>query len=402
MKIASLPENENQRLAALHHYQILDTLPEQAYDDITRLAVEICGTPISLISLVDENRQWFKSHHGLDTNETPKEYAFCAHALSNTDEVLIVPDSRLDERFANNPLVTGDPYLISYTGVPLVTPEGYVLGSLCVIDHTPRLLTKEQIHSLKSLANQVVALLELRRKGNELHLLRLQLESKNKELEKFAHVVSHDIKTPLSNIVLSSQLLREDYGDQLDKNAANLLDILKRASSKIKDLVDGILSYYRSDAALSQEHEEIELAGFFKAIMDILSFGKEVTISYPKKVMYINTGRALLEQIFLNLLSNAVKYNDKDIIEIDIDFSESFDFYNFSVSDNGKGIREKDHDKIFSLFTTLGEKDRFGNTGTGIGLSIVKKLVENQGGIITVDAEDGKGATFEFSLKKQF
>ncbi|MBE2189867.1 MAG: GAF domain-containing protein, partial [Candidatus Kapabacteria bacterium] len=157
-----IPENESERLENLKSYAILDTLPEKEYDDITYLASQICGTPISLVSLIDETRQWFKSHHGLHTTETSKDYAFCAHAINDQDKILIVPDSRIDERFHDNPLVTDNPYVIFYAGIPLVSPKGYSLGTLCVIDNVPRKLDESQIQSLKALANQLVKLLELR------------------------------------------------------------------------------------------------------------------------------------------------------------------------------------------------------------------------------------------------
>ncbi|TDE17161.1 GAF domain-containing sensor histidine kinase [Dyadobacter psychrotolerans] len=178
-----LPGEEN-RIAALNSYNILDTLPQQEYDDLTKLASEICQTPISLISLLDDTRQWFKSHHGLDVSETPREYAFCNHAIINPDEIMIVNDSRQDTRFLDNPLVTGDPYVIFYAGVPLVDSNGFALGSLCVIDHAPKKLTAGQLSALQTLANQVVKLLELRRTNSELKSAKRQLEERNALLDK--------------------------------------------------------------------------------------------------------------------------------------------------------------------------------------------------------------------------
>lgn len=172
MKTPPIPANEDQRLSALKEYQILDTLPEKVYDDITKIASVICGTPIALVSLIDNERQWFKSHHGLDVQETPKNLAYCAHAINKPDTILEVPDAYKDDRFHDNPLATGEPFVRFYAGAPLTDTNGYTLGTLCVIDHEERHLTAAQKESLWSLSRQVVALLELRKEN----LLRKQSE----------------------------------------------------------------------------------------------------------------------------------------------------------------------------------------------------------------------------------
>ncbi|PIK91652.1 histidine kinase [Synechococcus sp. 65AY6Li] len=168
MPKAPLPPNEEQRLAALRQYQILDTAPETAFDEIVRLAAYICGTPIALVSLIDEHRQWFKAKFGVDVQETPRDVAFCAHAILSPQEPLVVPDATQDPRFADNPFVTQEPHIRFYAGIPLVTPEGQPLGTLCVVDYQPRQLSPEQLEQLKALAHQVVAQLELRRTLREL------------------------------------------------------------------------------------------------------------------------------------------------------------------------------------------------------------------------------------------
>ncbi|MGY4522957.1 response regulator [Thermostichus sp. MS-CIW-30] len=168
MPKAPLPPNEEQRLAALRQYQILDTAPENSFDELVRLAAHICGTPIALVSLIDEHRQWLKAKFGVDVQETPRDVAFCAHAILSPKEPLVVPDATQDPRFADNPFVTQEPHIRFYAGVPLVTPEGQALGTLCVVDFQPRQLSPEQLDQLKALAHQVVAQLELRRTLREL------------------------------------------------------------------------------------------------------------------------------------------------------------------------------------------------------------------------------------------
>jgi GAF domain-containing protein len=175
---------EQARLEALRQYGIMDTPPEEEFENITSLASRICGTPMSLITLLDDQRQWFKSAIGIDLKETPIEYAFCAHAIKNPSELTVVPDSRKDERFANNPFVTGEPHIVFYAGMPLVDEWGFALGSLCVLDVQEQTLTPFQLTALKQLAKQVVALLQLKKKAGELEKLVATLEQRNRSLEE--------------------------------------------------------------------------------------------------------------------------------------------------------------------------------------------------------------------------
>lgn len=159
---APIPKNEARRLKVLWQYDVLDTVPEEVFDDLTELAANICEAPIALISLVDEDRQWFKSRVGVTISETSRDISFCAHALSS-DGLFLVPDATRDKRFRKNPLVTGEPRIRFYAGAPLVTPDGHALGTLCVLDKKPRALRPEQQQALRVLAHHVVSQLELRR-----------------------------------------------------------------------------------------------------------------------------------------------------------------------------------------------------------------------------------------------
>lgn len=162
MPAAPPPENEAARLAALRDFQILDTPSEKAFDDLTRLASYICKTPIALITLIDQDRQWFKSKIGIDVSETPREIAFCAHAILERGTT-IVPDALDDDRFKDNPAVTAEPHVRFYAGAPLATREGYKLGTLCVVDMVPRQLSNGQLAALRALSRAATTQLELRK-----------------------------------------------------------------------------------------------------------------------------------------------------------------------------------------------------------------------------------------------
>jgi len=160
-------EGEADRLAALRRYRILDTDPEQRFDDLALLASQICGTPMALISLIDRDRQWFKARVGVDVPQTPRDIAFCAHAIRQTD-LFVVPDALQDARFRDNPLVRAEPHIRFYAGAPLVTTDGHALGTICVIDRQPRVLTKAQHAALEALKRQVISQLDLRLSLDEL------------------------------------------------------------------------------------------------------------------------------------------------------------------------------------------------------------------------------------------
>jgi GAF domain-containing protein len=192
--IPAKPANEQERLAALRGYEILDTEPEAGFDDLTLLASFVCQTPVALISLVDADRQWFKSKVGVTFTETSRDIAFCASAILQPD-VFIVPDTREDERFAQNPLVVSEPKVRFYAGATLTT-NGHALGTLCVVDRVPRELTPEQVEALKALSRQVLAQLELRR-----NLVRLEQSLKARDrAEAEKERTLRDLKAALGNI----------------------------------------------------------------------------------------------------------------------------------------------------------------------------------------------------------
>jgi len=395
-----IPENERERLKELDSYNILDTLPEEEYDDITKLASMICNTPISLISLIDNKRQWFKSHNGIDVTETPKEYAFCAHTINNPNEVLIVPDSRKDIRFHDNPLVVNDPSVIFYAGVPLVTSAGYALGSLCVIDHKPSSLNEEQLRSLKALSKQVITLCELRRSKQRLINNNQVLVKKNQALEQFALVAAHDIRSPLRNISSLIELFWGGHSRSLDEEGRELFKLIDYSANQLRLLIDGIVNYTISEKIFEEKKEEIKYNAFVIGLVKLLDPHGQVKLILPKKESTILVNKTALKQVLLNLISNGIKYNKNDQIIIEIGVTVSENFYTIYIKDNGVGIDKKSFQDIFRIFETVQVKDRQGNKGSGIGLATVKKLVEGLGGKITVKSKIDEGSTFTFTLAK--
>ncbi len=394
------PANESERLRELDTYNILETLPEKDYDDLTRLAAQLCGTPISLVSLVDDHRQWFKSRHGLKATQTPKEHAFCAHAINDPDSLFVIEDARKDARFQNNPLVTGDPNIIFYAGMPLVSENGLPLGTLCVIDNKPSQLTEEQIESLKSLSRQVMNLLELHKKKQELEAVVRELETRNGELEQFAQVAAHDLKSPLNNISMLTDILQKDFGPSLGDEGNDLLGMLGRSSVKLKNMVDGLLEYTRSDRHSQDQQEKISLHELTHEIRDLLVLKNEAIVDLETELITIYSNKVALLQVLVNLVGNAIKYNDQPIPKISIRVEEDSKYYSFTVADNGPGIPEAIREKVFDIFQVGHSKDRYGKRGTGIGLATVKKIVEAMGGDITLLSAPGKGATFRFTFVK--
>ena len=400
MLIPLMHKNENERLQLLESYSILDTLPETDFDNITAIASQICNIPISLITLVDRDRQWFKSHHGLEVTETPREHAFCAHAIHDTNTVFIIEDARNDERFHDNPLVTGYPNVIFYAGVPLTNSAGLPLGTLCVIDNKPNFLNEAQLKALKSLANQVMNLLELRKNKFYLEKAILELEIRNQELEKFVYVAAHDLKSPLNNISTLTNLLKEEYSTEIDTEAQNIITSIQHSSEQLRSLIDGLLDYSKSTKVIHDNKTEINLEKLREDLIILFSFESKCIIRLTSDLKHIYANKTAIEQILIHLVTNAIKHNDKPVTEIELNATENKTQYKISLKDNGPGIPLESHQRIFQLFETLTDKDKFGQTNIGIGLATVKKLVENLGGQIHVESEIGEGASFIFTINK--
>ncbi len=399
MKIPQIPAYELERLAAVRSYNLLDTLPEKDFDNITALTASICDVPIALVTLLDADRNFLKSHYGINFSESPRNISFCGHAILDESNIFIVEDARNDPRFHDNPLVT-EMHAIFYAGVRLVNNDGYPLGTLCVFDKKPRTLSKQQKTALSALAYQVVNLFEARKRNRTLMSVQQELKEKNEELKNFAGIVSHDMKMPLANMIITSDMLRSKYGSLLDVQGKQYLDYIKQSSFTLSEYITGLLEHYESDKTASLNGESFDSHDLLEDIIELLNINIDCEINLPEENIEMHANKVALEQILLNLIANSLKYNDKKKIRIDINCTENNGFYYFKISDNGMGIPKDKVNHIFDLFATTGKLDRNGKKGNGIGLSTVKKLVKKLNGEITVSSTVGKGTSFQFNIEK--
>lgn len=429
------PELEQKRLKELRSYDILDSLTEKDYEDITNLASIICDAPIALISLVDKDRQWFKSHHGLDAEETHRQHSFCSHAIINPDEPFIIPDSRLDERFKNNPLVTGNPNIVFYAGIPLVSGNGYGLGTFCIIDVKPRSLTQTQLDALNILAGQVMKLLELRKINTDLTLKKelleiktknldsiiaqrvaeiedqkSQLEKANKELQAFNYISSHDLQEPLRKIQTFASLIAEREFKNLSESGREYFLKIGKASSRMSHLIKDLLAYSRTSAQ-KRVFDTVSLKAVVNDIQNDLveeNEQKNATVTVLNNG-YLNVIAFQFRQVISNLISNSLKFSRPGVppqitidyelvkrIEITNGISERKEYHLISFQDNGIGFDNKYNEKIFELFQRLETRDL--QIGTGIGLAIVKKIIENHEGQIFAESVPDEGTMFRIYI----
>jgi signal transduction histidine kinase len=401
MIVPGTPYNEMERLQALHKLKILDTAAEESFDNLVELAATICEAPYAIITMVDEDRQWFKAKYGTDICGSPRDIAYCSHAILNPGEILLVEDASKDERFAGNQLGFEQGERIKfYAGVPLMDEDGHALGTLCVLDHKSHKLSKERQESLKKLARQVEALLALRERNTELKRTRIELKDHNKILKDFAGMVSHNLKMPIANMVLTADILKKRLEVDLENTDIDHLTYLKNSGLRLSDFITDLLNFYDTEKVVKGKREELDLHEFLEEIIDLLNITQDVEINLPEDNCTFIANRFAVTEVFTNLLTNSIKFSDKERVEIFINCAENSTHTIFNVRDNGTGIPPGMEDEIFDLFSTRDYDNRYGKNGNGIGLSTARKIVEMLGGEISLDQVEGDGASFTFSIKK--
>jgi signal transduction histidine kinase len=407
MTLPPISKDELARLADLFSYNILDTPPEEELDEIVQLASEICNTPISTITLIDEKRQWHKARKGIDSESGDRDFAFCAHAI-NGDGLMMVPDTQKDKRFSDNPFVTGEPKIRFYAGVPLKSSNGNNLGTLCVIGNQPSELSAAQERALKTLARQVVNNFELRKNNRLLketialaEKQKEQLDKHNKMLTRLLSIISHDLKSPIQNLnqlfsmLLSEGISREDF----DTVAPELQKSLGNTSELLNNLLGWASSQLRGNSVTFTEVHPFKLTEevFHGLETNAAAKGNQLKNLIPESAS-IGADANMLSFVIRNLVSNANKFTASGVITVGLD--EKLSTYEIVVTDTGAGMAD---DAIKQLFdwknrqTTLGTA---GEKGSGLGLLIVKQFAEQHNGRLSVQSEVGVGTKMVFEIAK--
>lgn len=398
-----LPQNELDRLAALKRYNILDTLPEHVFDDATKLVSYICNVPIAHISFIDENRQWFKSEIGIGVSEVPREISFCRYTIIES-EMVEINDTHLSERFKNDPNVIDGFKIRFYAGIPLTTPDGYNIGTICALDHISKELNDSQRNALSIIAKHIINQLELSSKNIELNDQRKIAERAVLAKDSFLANMSHEIRTPLNAIIGFTDLLSQTILDKVQRDYINNVQIAEEnLLLVINDILD--LSKIESGNLIIDAHP-FNLKNTLKHVYDLLKVKVPANVEFnlfldaemPEMVIG-DQGR--LNQILVNLTGNALKFTEEGEVTISVKkVAEADENYSlrFSVKDTGIGIQEEKLKTIFERFTQAEESTTRKFGGTGLGLNIVKQLIELQNAQIQVKSKEGRGSEFFFTL----
>jgi len=397
------PADEAARLRALQRYDVLDSDPDLRFDRVTALTKRLMGTHTALISLVDADRQFFLSRQGLEARETPRQMAFCAHAIL-ADDILEVPDAAQDPRFSGNPLVVGPPYIRYYVGKPLRTPDGYRIGTLCAIDavpHDPIDVDRRQI--LAELSEMAMDLIETRVWALEADSERLLLRRAAALKEDYLAAMAHELRTPVNALAGFGELLQiSGASDILSESQSGYLNSLVEAAEYMRLLVNETLEAHTPAASVAGLPPDAALlAPILKAVARMIAplarkQGVTLTVDCGEDII-VWAEPLRLRKVFINLLSNAVKYNEHEgSVAVRVVAADP-DCVAILVQDTGKGIPDEDIPRLFSAFHR-GAATAHSVEGTGLGLHITDRLVRMMGGRMSVESTLGQGTTFTVIL----
>ena len=399
MKKPEIPYDEKIRLDTLRSLGVLDTPPEERYDRLTRTAKRLFGVPIALVSLIDENRQWFKSCVGVSVSETPRDISFCGHAILG-DEVLVIPDATKDVRFADNPLVLSGPEIRFYAGCPL-NINGHKMGTLCLIDPIARSFSEEDITALKDLASMV----EHELLNAELKIAKEAAEASARAKSVFLAAMSHEIRTPMNGVLGMLELLKKSKLEVVQRDQVH---VAISSVTSLLGLINDILDFSKIEAGkLDLEILEFDLVRELEAFAQSIAFkAKEKglrLILNTDKISYPNiiTDPGRLRQILTNLVGNAVKFTNRGQILISASLDKINDTngrLHIDVIDTGIGVHPEKIESLFEPFIQADSSTTRKFCGTGLGLSIVTNLCELMGGAITATSVVGEGSTFSVTL----
>lgn len=398
--------NEDERLAELQRYNILDSPSEQDFNEIVELASQVCGTEISLVVLVDEYRQWFKARKGLEAEQTERDIAFCAHAL-HSDEIFEIADATQDERFRDNPLVTGNPKIRFYAGQPLRSAAGHKLGTLCVIDHSPRQLNEFQRYALGILGRQVERLLELRLRVDEIEQSFQVITAQNQALQNLNRlkdqtlsVLSHDLRSPLATLYTTLDLFTRDYLNQ-EQTIRTVQSLKPQVKQQIEQL-DRVLRWAKvqlqDQKVQPQQLTLLPILHRSLAWVKLEAQQKGIRLQIEEETnAVVIADPDLVEVVLRNLLKNAVKYSRKGDPVIVFTQTEA-EGVRIGVRDVGVGIREENLEKVLyqdDHFSTLGTARE---KGTGLGLLLCQNYLQRMNSRLEVKSRWQEGCTFSFIL----
>ncbi len=394
MKIALLPVNEDERLEALRQYQILDTESESCFDELVNLAAFIVGVPISLVSLIDEKRQWFKAVLGLPVTETSRDGAFCSHAILE-DSVMVVEDASKDSRFYDNPLVTGNPSIRFYAGAPLITPQGYRIGTLCTIDSIPREITQDQKTALEMLARQVVYQLEARRKNQELGEITRELTTTNYIKDRLFSLIRHDLKTPFAGLIGTLQLARENLDSLDSEELRDIFEDMDGCVTEVYQFVEGLLEWAELERSVVRIlAEDVDLREKLTTVMAAAAMenetrGIEVVTSFQSDFK-VNANPRALRFILRYLLKNAY-HTSPDLSQIEISVKDVGEFTEVHIRDAGPTHSKAQLEQMFDIdYLSQHRSGQALSVGSGLEMVFSRRLAEVNGGeLFAISAEKG-------------